>query len=183
MLSSVLFLQREDCSFFPRLVEKSNFKISERSVVTWMCVCTEVCHFPTTLKISRPNPLSTNHTPPFHAHPDHHQIKSKQPRNTSATRFTSNTSPSPQTTITTPSPHIYPVQCATLIMGTALPRRILKETERLMADPPPGISGAPANDNLRYFAVNINGPESSPYEGLQIPYTTLCFRGDAECVV
>jgi ubiquitin-conjugating enzyme E2 N len=47
----------------------------------------------------------------------------------------------------------------------ALPRRILKETERLMADPPPGISGAPANDNLRYFAVNINGPESSPYEG------------------
>jgi ubiquitin-conjugating enzyme E2 N len=34
-----------------------------------------------------------------------------------------------------------------------------------MADPPPGISGAPANDNLRYFAVNINGPESSPYEG------------------
>jgi ubiquitin-conjugating enzyme E2 N len=50
-------------------------------------------------------------------------------------------------------------------MGTALPRRILKETERLMADPPPGISGAPANDNLRYFAVNINGPESSPYEG------------------
>jgi len=48
----------------------------------------------------------------------------------------------------------------------ALPRRILKETERLMADPPPGISGAPSNDNLRYFAVNINGPESSPYEGL-----------------
>jgi ubiquitin-conjugating enzyme E2 N len=50
-------------------------------------------------------------------------------------------------------------------MSTALPRRILKETERLMADPPPGISGAPANDNLRYFSVNINGPESSPYEG------------------
>lgn len=47
----------------------------------------------------------------------------------------------------------------------ALPRRILKETERLMADPPPGISGAPANDNLRYFTVHINGPESSPYEG------------------
>jgi len=50
-------------------------------------------------------------------------------------------------------------------MSTALPRRILKETERLMADPPPGISGAPASDNLRYFSVNINGPESSPYEG------------------
>jgi len=54
-------------------------------------------------------------------------------------------------------------------MATPLPRRILKETERLMSDPPPGISGAPANDNLRYFAVNINGPESSPYEGLPLP--------------
>ena len=40
-----------------------------------------------------------------------------------------------------------------------------------MADPPPGISGAPANDNLRYFAVNINGPESSPYEG---PLSPIC---------
>ena len=49
---------------------------------------------------------------------------------------------------------------------SGLPRRILKETERLMADPPPGISGAPASDNLRYFSVNINGPESSPYEGI-----------------
>jgi ubiquitin-conjugating enzyme E2 N len=56
----------------------------------------------------------------------------------------------------------------------ALPRRILKETERLMADPPPGISGAPSNDNLRYFAVNINGPESSPYEGpLSLPSVLL----------
>ena len=55
----------------------------------------------------------------------------------------------------------------------ALPRRILKETERLMADPPPGISGAPANDNLRYFAVNINGPESSPYEGSTPPMARL----------
>jgi ubiquitin-conjugating enzyme E2 N len=58
-------------------------------------------------------------------------------------------------------------------MAAPLPRRILKETERLMSDPPPGISGAPANDNLRYFAVNINGPESSPYEGL-LPPPILC---------
>jgi ubiquitin-conjugating enzyme E2 N len=48
---------------------------------------------------------------------------------------------------------------------TALPRRILKETERLIKDPPPGISGAPANDNLRYFSVTIEGPHASPYEG------------------
>ena len=51
----------------------------------------------------------------------------------------------------------------------ALPRRILKETERLIADPPPGISGGPSNDNLRYFLVTIQGPESSPYEGHKTP--------------
>jgi len=55
-----------------------------------------------------------------------------------------------------------------LSIMAALPRRILKETERLMADPPPGISGAPSDDNLRYFTVYINGPESSPYEGMHI---------------
>ena len=55
-------------------------------------------------------------------------------------------------------------------MSSGLPRRILKETERLMADPPPGISGAPASDNLRYFAVNIHGPESSPYEGIPLKF-------------
>lgn len=63
----------------------------------------------------------------------------------------------------------------------ALPRRILKETERLISDPPPGISGAPSNDNLRYFSVNINGPESSPYEGVlpacsSILYAHDCYR-------
>jgi len=54
-----------------------------------------------------------------------------------------------------------------------------------MADPPPGISGAPANDNLRYFAVNINGPESSPYEGphpshrsfARFTYLSVCAGG------
>ena len=65
-------------------------------------------------------------------------------------------------------------------MSTGLPRRILKETERLMADPPPGISGAPASDNLRYFAVNINGPESSPYEGT--PLKILLFANDRWCI-
>ncbi|KAL1413305.1 ubiquitin-conjugating enzyme E2 N [Vanrija albida] len=46
-----------------------------------------------------------------------------------------------------------------------LPKRILKETERLMSDSPPGITAAPHEDNLRYFDVTIAGPESSPYEG------------------
>ncbi|KZL82238.1 ubiquitin-conjugating enzyme e2 35, partial [Colletotrichum incanum] len=47
----------------------------------------------------------------------------------------------------------------------ALPKRIVKETERLMAEPVPGISAVPHEDNLRYFDVEIHGPTQSPYEG------------------
>ncbi|RQM06522.1 hypothetical protein DH86_00003239 [Scytalidium sp. 3C] len=47
----------------------------------------------------------------------------------------------------------------------ALPKRIIKETERLMAEPVPGISAVPHEDNLRYFDVTIHGPVQSPYEG------------------
>ncbi|EGX95119.1 ubiquitin-conjugating enzyme E2 13 [Cordyceps militaris CM01] len=47
----------------------------------------------------------------------------------------------------------------------ALPKRIIKETERLMAEPVPGISAIPHEDNLRYFDVEIHGPAQSPYEG------------------
>ncbi|KAJ4133019.1 Ubiquitin-conjugating enzyme 13 [Fusarium falciforme] len=47
----------------------------------------------------------------------------------------------------------------------ALPKRIVKETERLMAEPVPGISAVPHEDNLRYFDVEIHGPAQSPYEG------------------
>ncbi|CAK7221979.1 Ubiquitin-conjugating enzyme E2 35 [Sporothrix curviconia] len=47
----------------------------------------------------------------------------------------------------------------------ALPKRIIKETERLMAEPVPGISAVPHDDNLRYFDVEIYGPSQSPYEG------------------
>ncbi|BFZ64137.1 Ubiquitin-conjugating enzyme E2 35 [Saitoella coloradoensis] len=47
----------------------------------------------------------------------------------------------------------------------ALPRRIIKETERLQADPVPGILATPHDDNLRYFDVLVLGPSQSPYEG------------------
>ncbi|KAM6495166.1 Ubiquitin-conjugating enzyme/RWD-like protein [Amanita muscaria] len=45
-----------------------------------------------------------------------------------------------------------------------LPKRIIKETERLIADPAPGITAAPHEDNLRYFDVTIEGPGGSPFE-------------------
>ncbi|KAI8060836.1 putative ubiquitin-conjugating enzyme E2 [Gongronella butleri] len=47
----------------------------------------------------------------------------------------------------------------------ALPKRIIKETERLLADPAPGINATPHDDNLRYFDVVIAGPSQSPFEG------------------
>ena len=40
-----------------------------------------------------------------------------------------------------------------------------QETERLVADSPPGISAIPHEDNLRYFDVIIDGPGESPFEG------------------
>lgn len=39
-----------------------------------------------------------------------------------------------------------------------------QETERLVADPAPGITAAPHEDNLRYFDVTIQGPDGSPFQ-------------------
>jgi len=39
-----------------------------------------------------------------------------------------------------------------------------QETERLVADPAPGIQAVPHDDNLRYFDVIIEGPEGSPFQ-------------------
>jgi len=47
----------------------------------------------------------------------------------------------------------------------ALPRRIIKETQRLMQEPVPGISAVPDDVNARYFHVVVAGPEESPFEG------------------
>merc|ERR1719463_260233 len=46
-----------------------------------------------------------------------------------------------------------------------LPRRIIKETQRLMSEPAEGIVATPEEDNLRNFNVIIAGPTNSPYEG------------------
>jgi|UniRef100_A0A914WBU9 ubiquitin-conjugating enzyme E2 N len=50
-------------------------------------------------------------------------------------------------------------------MAGALPRRITKETQRLMQDPVPGISAIPDETNARYFHVIIAGPDGSPFAG------------------
>lgn len=49
--------------------------------------------------------------------------------------------------------------------AVGLPRRILKETQRLMAEPVAGISAVPDEQNARYFHVEITGPKDSPFEG------------------
>lgn len=46
-----------------------------------------------------------------------------------------------------------------------LSRRIIKETQRLMQDPVPGISAEPDDNNGRYFHVMVAGPKDSPFEG------------------
>ena len=46
-----------------------------------------------------------------------------------------------------------------------LPRRIIKETQRLQKEPVAGISCAPYEDNLRYFRVVLQGPQDTPYQG------------------
>ncbi|KAH7398963.1 ubiquitin-conjugating enzyme/RWD-like protein [Phaeosphaeria sp. MPI-PUGE-AT-0046c] len=48
---------------------------------------------------------------------------------------------------------------------SGLPKRIIKESERLHKEPVQGISATPHDDNLRYFDVTIDGPSQSPYEG------------------
>ena len=39
------------------------------------------------------------------------------------------------------------------------------ETQRLLAEPVPGISAMPDEQNARYFHVVVAGPAESPYEG------------------
>lgn len=66
-----------------------------------------------------------------------------------------------------------------------MPRRIIKETQRLLQEPGnpiasgeciyggfmlycvvvPGISAVPDESNARYFHVIVTGPEDSPFEG------------------
>lgn len=50
-------------------------------------------------------------------------------------------------------------------MAAQLPRRIIKETQRLLQEPVPGIIAVPDESNARYFHVIVSGPTDSPFEG------------------
>ncbi|MFS7890940.1 putative ubiquitin-conjugating enzyme E2, ubiquitin-conjugating enzyme/RWD [Helianthus anomalus] len=61
-----------------------------------------------------------------------------------------------------------------------LPRRIIKETQRLLSEPAPGISASPSEDNMRYFNVMILGPTQSPYEAVVLVYVLKDTRRTGE---
>lgn len=46
-----------------------------------------------------------------------------------------------------------------------MPPRIVKETQRLAAEPVVGIYAEPSDKDFRHFYVKIAGPSDSPYEG------------------
>ncbi|KAI6654165.1 hypothetical protein LOD99_3010 [Oopsacas minuta] len=49
-------------------------------------------------------------------------------------------------------------------MAGGLPKRILRETEKLLSEPVPGIDARPDENNARYFHVIVNGPKDTPFE-------------------
>lgn len=51
-----------------------------------------------------------------------------------------------------------------MAVPAGLSKRIVKETQRLMAEPVPGITAKPDETNARYFHVTVDGPEGSPFE-------------------
>jgi ubiquitin-protein ligase len=48
---------------------------------------------------------------------------------------------------------------------TGLPRRIVKETQRLQQEPVAGINCMPFEDNMRHFNVVLAGPGETAYQG------------------
>ena len=61
---------------------------------------------------------------------------------------------------------LYLVQSQDSINTQYFPPLQTQETERLLAEPAPGIAANPHEDNLRYFDVVMEGPSSTPFEGM-----------------
>lgn len=45
-----------------------------------------------------------------------------------------------------------------------IPKRIEKETQKLLTELPPGLVCVPTKENYRYFKIDLSGPEGTPYE-------------------
>mmetsp|Transcript_34321 Transcript_34321/g.50462 ORF Transcript_34321/g.50462 Transcript_34321/m.50462 type:complete len:154 (+) Transcript_34321:84-545(+) len=58
-----------------------------------------------------------------------------------------------------------------------LSRRIVKETQKLSADPPPGISVEARPENLRHFNVMLSGPIDTPFQGGVFRLELFCPKG------
>uniref|UniRef100_A0A8V0YER1 Ubiquitin conjugating enzyme E2 N n=1 Tax=Gallus gallus TaxID=9031 RepID=A0A8V0YER1_CHICK len=58
-----------------------------------------------------------------------------------------------------------PLPASAAFLGARVPTRLVKETQRLLAEPVPGIKAEPDESNARYFHVVIAGPQDSPFEG------------------
>ena len=56
----------------------------------------------------------------------------------------------------------------------SLPKRILKETERIHADPIPGIKVDANPDNMRHFMILMDGPPNSPYQSGRFSVELFC---------
>lgn len=60
-------------------------------------------------------------------------------------------------------------------MSTAARRRLLRDFRRLQSDPPQGVLGSPAEDDLLSWQAVIFGPDDTPWEGgtfkLQLTFT------------
>ncbi|XP_021151280.2 ubiquitin-conjugating enzyme E2 N isoform X3 [Columba livia] len=59
----------------------------------------------------------------------------------------------------------YVVLCGEFLIQMGQPPGGLQETQRLLAEPVPGIKAEPDESNARYFHVVIAGPQDSPFEG------------------
>ena len=49
-------------------------------------------------------------------------------------------------------------------MSTPAQRRIMRDFKRLQEDPPPGISGAPGDNDIMQWTAVIFGPNDTPFQ-------------------
>lgn len=62
--------------------------------------------------------------------------------------------------------HVSVCMCLSIYLHVSICISVrVQETQRLLAEPVPGIKAEPDEANARYFHVVISGPQDSPFEG------------------